>query len=224
MHPAAYSIALLLAATPVVAQELPPAQPAPSPTYANCQPPSRTEYLLLLPSRTPESQERIRRSLPKEATQAVCSYLNDPVTRVGGFTTIDNANAWAKYLKDTLGVTAAVVKPGDVTPSASPNPNPSSNPAPVSTNTFNPQSLGGGYAVLVDFNSQPEVATQVQQATNGTVGLVAYRQRPYLLAIYTADQAAASVIQKNLNDRGLRAFVADSRQVTLLRSAVVLSQ
>jgi hypothetical protein len=210
----------------IMAQELPPAQPAlgqPA-AYPTCLPPSRGEYLLLLPSRTPESQERIRRSLPKEATQAVCNYLNEPVTRVGGFTTIDSANAWAKYLKATLGVTAVVARPAEATatpPVAAP---PSGTIAATSPNTFNPQPLNGGYAVLVDFFSNPEVAAQVQQATNSSVGLVSYRQRPYLLALYTPDQGTANAAAQSLLGRGLRTMVVDGSRVTLLRSTVVLNR
>lgn len=226
MHPL-LSLSVLLGAIAVlpgtiVAQELPPAQPSLSqPAYPTCQPPNRGEYLLLLPSRTPESQDRIRRSLPKEATQAVCNYLNEPVTRVGGFTTIDSANAWAKYLKETVGVTAVVARPSDA--ATTPPTQPGATLSPGAT-AFNPQLLSSGYAVLVDFFSKPEVAAEVQQATNSSVGLAAYRQRPYLLAIYTPDQTAATATLQTLTDRGLRAMVVDSRGVTLLRSAVVLSR
>ena len=229
MHPtpllAAFLLTTIALPTAVAAQELPPAQPdLGQPAYPNCQPPSRGEYLLLLPSKTPDSQERIRRSLPKEATQAVCSYLNEPVTRVGGFTTSDSANAWAKYLKATLGATAVVVRPAEVAatpPPSSPSPGTS---AATSSSGFNPQPLSGGYAVLVDFFSKPEVAAQVQQATNSSVGLVSYRQRPYLLAIYTPDQGTANSAAQSLLNRGLRTIVVDSRRVTLLRSAVVLGR
>ena len=91
------------------------------------------------------------------------------------------------------------------------------NPAPVA---YNPQPLGTGYAVLVNYADRPEVAAELSKAIAHSVGLAVYNQRPYLLAIQTADQAAAMALLKTLSDRGFTAEMVDSQQVVLLTPAV----
>lgn len=226
-----------------VTAQIPPApplleRPSAQATYADCQPPSPGEYLLLVVSKTAESQEQVRRTVPPNTTVTVCNYLNDVVTRVGGFTTADTANAWAKYMQESIGLSAAVARPSEVAAQPSPTPTQAS-PAPTvpiaprsSTQTspaptprgYNPQVLGSGYAVLVDYFSKPELATQVQQLVGKEIGLAAYRQRPYLLAVHTDDQNLANSTLQALTDRGFWAMVVDSRRVTLLRQVVNTSQ
>lgn len=229
---------------------------AQAPSVANCQPPSPGEYLLLVVSKTPEAQAQVKRSLPPNAPAVVCSYLNDIVTRVSGFTSLDTANAWAKYLTESASLPTFVARPPEpvatipspvptvpapIVPSLSatgqPSPLSVTSPPPVSSPTasvpppmamggnpsYKPQPLGPGYAVLVDYFNQPELASQVQGALGRTVGLVAYGQRPYLLAAYTADQAAANSTLQTLSGRGFWAIVVDSRRVVLLRSMIALS-
>ncbi|MBD2020491.1 hypothetical protein H6F43_09855, partial [Leptolyngbya sp. FACHB-36] len=111
-----------------LAAQLPPTPPSsepaptlpnmgtPAPIYPSCPPPSGGEYLLLVVSKTPDVQERVRRSLPPSASPILCNYLSDVVTRVGGFTTVDSASAWAKYLTDTAGLSAFVARPSDAPP------------------------------------------------------------------------------------------------------------
>jgi hypothetical protein len=77
---------------------------------------------------------------------------------------------------------------------------------------------------LVDYFSRPELATQVQQLVGKEIGLAAYRQRPYLLAVHTNDQSLANSTLQALTDRGLWAMVVDSRRVTLLRQAITTPQ
>jgi hypothetical protein len=77
---------------------------------------------------------------------------------------------------------------------------------------------------LVDYFSKPELATQVQQLVGKEIGLAAYRQRPYLLAVHTSDQNLANSTLQALTDRGFWAMVVDSRRVTLLRQAVDVAQ
>jgi hypothetical protein len=86
--------------------------------------------------------------------------------------------------------------------------------------TYTPQALGNGYAVLVDYLNQPEMALQVKQLLGRDVGLVSYANRPYLLAVYTSSQREANSILRKLSDRGFWSMVVDSRRVTLLRSVV----
>ncbi len=77
--------------------------------------------------------------------------------------------------------------------------------------------------MLVDYFSQPELATRVHQLIGKDIGLAAYRQRPYLLAIYTSDQRLANSTLQSLTDRGFWAMVVDSRRVTLLRRVIDVS-
>ncbi|UBF29256.1 hypothetical protein K9N68_16325 [Kovacikia minuta CCNUW1] len=87
-------------------------RPAPAqPTYPACQPPNPGEYLLLVVSKTPESQDQVKRTLPPSATSTICNYVDEVVTRVSGFTSVDTANAWAKYLSETTGLSAFVARP-----------------------------------------------------------------------------------------------------------------
>lgn len=228
-----------------------PGEPAPAqtPDYPSCQPPSSGEYLLLVKSHTVESQNQVRRALPASARSNVCNYLDDVVTRVSGFTNIDTANAWARYLNESVGLSAFVARPSEsaanMSSSSAPGSVTSSQPAGAdqaipgssSSNTptqsvaasrlpprFNPRPLGVGYAVLVNYFNRPELAVQVYQLLGTEVGLVSYGQRPYLLAIHTADQVAANATLQKLTDRGFLAMVVDSRRVTLLRQAVNLQQ
>ena len=239
-------VSVALAPSANVSAQVPPAPPlletpAAQANYADCQPPSPGEYLLLVVSKTFESQEQVRRTVPPNTTVTVCNYLNDVVTRVGGFTTADTANAWAKYMRESIGLSAVVARPSEA---AQPSPTATqASPAPATGTTrspnqmppaqasrvqpgrgYRPQSLGGGYAVLVDYFSKPELATQVQQLVGKTIGLAAYRQRPYLLAVYTTDQSLANSTLQTLTDRGFWAMVVDSRRVTLLRQAISTAQ
>lgn len=176
-------------------------------TYPVCQMPQGDEYILLVVSKTPESQARVKSILPANPNTIICNYLEDTVTRLGGFKTEEDANNLAGYIKDKAGLKTLVVRPPVVI-------------APQNTTGFNPQPLGKGYAVLVDYFNQPEVASQVRQMLGKEVGLVSYRQRPYLLAIHTSNQNDASTTLKQLSDRGFWVMIVDSDKVTLLSSTV----
>lgn len=213
---------LTIATTNAIAQTPFPAPSNPTlSTYPACQPPAPGEYLLLVASKTADSQEQVRRSLPPGTPSVVCSYLNEVVVRVGGFLSLDLADAWAKYLSETIGVSAFIARPAGVAQVPTP-PTASLPPTGAATDgsTFNPQPLGNGFAVLVDFFSRPELAAQVQQAIGRNIGLATYRQRPYLLAIYTTDQTAANATLQALSDRGFWTMIVDSRRVTLLRQTI----
>lgn len=181
-----------------------------------CQPPQPNEYLLLVISQTRESQEQIKQALPRNAPATVCQYLNDTVTRVAGFRQLEDANAWAEYINNSVGLSAFVVR----SPSA-PSPAPPSYP---SSPSYNPQPLGDGYAVLVDYYNQPEIAAQVQQLLGSEVGLASYGQRPYLLAVHTSNAREANSILQELSDRGFWSMVVDSRKVIRLTSSVRVNQ
>jgi hypothetical protein len=206
---------------------------------SSCQPPQPDEYLLLIVTQTPEQQERAKRSFPENTDNTVCRYINDTVTRIGGFRSSQIASDWVKYIQDIVGLRAYVVRspaaaipenlpvynPEPVADSPSiPNPqtdNPQPIPNPQTGNlAFNPQPLGPGYAVLVDYFNQPELAAQLRQTLGAQIGLASYGRRPFLFVTYTTDQNAAAAAVKTLSDRGFWPMLVDSRRVTLISPAV----
>jgi hypothetical protein len=201
-----------------------------------CQPPNGSEYLLLAVTPNADAQARVTAILPTSYPTKSCDYLGEAVLRVGGFATQETANAWASYVANQAKVSAFVAKPSTpgqapgltpLPPLAPPSllpPNPGisptpSVPTPTNVSQFNPQPLGSGYAVLVNYYNKPELATQVRQ-TAGQVGLVSYGQKPYLLASFTSDQSAANVLLQALTDKGMWAMVVDGRRVVLLKPSV----
>lgn len=203
-----------------------------------CQPPSSSEYLLLAVTPNADAQARVIAILPSSSPRTTCDYLGETVLRIGGFASPDSANAWASYIGSQASVSAFVAKPTiagqppgltPLPPAAAPpsilppSPATASPTAPAPTPTigsqFNPQPLGSGYAVLVNYYNRPEVAVQVKQ-TAGQVGLVSYGQKPFLLASFTSDQSAANVLLQALTDKGLWAMVVDGRRVILLKPSV----
>jgi len=215
-----------------------------------CQPPNSGEYLLLVVSPTPENQAQVKRSLPPNASTIVCRYLDSTVTRVEGFTSLDIANAWAKYMTDVAGLPAFVAQPSTavattptVTQPTATQPSPTPQVLPPTTRQpqqpaatrpatpsptavapsplpYNPKLLGAGYAVLVDYDSRPEVALQLRKILGRDVGFVSYEQRPYLLANHTPAQGTANATQKALRDRGFRTMIVEGQQVVLMSRTV----
>ncbi|MCT7981866.1 hypothetical protein NG796_01015 [Laspinema sp. A4] len=186
------------------------------PTYPACQPPLPDEYLVLVPTATLTTQEEIRRLLPGAIETTVCNYVNETVTRLGGFGNADQAQEWAQYVNSQVGIAAYVVRPVGVAATPSPL------PVMPSAGAYNPQPLGNGYAVLVDFFSNPQVAGELWQILRSDIGLVSYGQRPYLLAEVTREQDKANQILQTLSDRGFFATVVDGSNVILLDNAVRL--
>ncbi|BAZ89201.1 hypothetical protein NIES932_06700 [Raphidiopsis curvata NIES-932] len=176
-------------------------------TLPACQPPSAEEYLLLFLTPTANNQEQLRTVLPSELKSVTCKYLDQVVTRVGGFKKVEDANRWAKYVSNVIGLPAIIAQPMGLEP---PKPNYS----------YNPTILGDGFAVLVDYFRRPELANNIQKIVGGNVGLVSYGERPYLLAVYTTNQTEAYRTLQKLNENGLFAILADGRKVMLLRSVV----
>lgn len=174
-----------------------------------CQPPQPNEYLLLVRTQTRESQEQLQRSLPANTKFSVCQYQDNTVTRIAGFKRLEDANDWARYVKDIIGLSGYVLRPSTTVVTRS-----------TTIPAYNPQPLGDGYAVLVDYFNQPEVAVQLRQLLGSDVGLVSYGKRPYLLAVYTTNQGTANSTLRTLSDRGFLSMVVDSRRVTLLRPVV----
>lgn len=205
--------ALLLAVSPLISSIYPAVAQQ---NIANCQPPATREYLLLVISPSVDNQKQLRSALPTEIKTVVCKYNNQTVTRIGGFKKTDDANRWARYIQNILGLSAiittrSVLQAGPTTPAQK---------VPKSQITYNPKILGEGYAILVDYFNRPEMFSSLQQAVGGDVGFVSYGQRPYLLAVYTTNQKEAYNTLQKLSDRGFIAILADGRKVVLLRSIV----
>jgi|SRR6478672_5413363 len=173
---------------------------------STCQPPRPGEYLVLVVSETQENRQRIRQTLPSGAKTTLCRYLDNVVTRIGGFKSLEDANDWARFVNEIVGLSAYVARPAIAI-------------APSSTDSRT-QNLGSGYAVLVDYSNQPQIAAQVRQLLGGDVGLVSYGQRPYLLAVHTTNQSEANAALRRLSDRGFLAMLVDSRKVTVIRPVV----
>lgn len=198
----------------------------------NCQAPRSNEFLLLIVTRTPASQARIRSVVSRDADIRVCNYFGETVTRVGGYRDADTAKSWANYLNDTVRLRAFVATPpgggqvanrGDVPPV---QPQPVQRSAPRSQvetadpGSYNPQRLGEGFAVIVNHNNRPEVASQIQQLLKRNIGLASFQQRPYLLAVQTTDRSIADSVLRTLSDRGFTAMLVRSDRVTLLTPVV----
>ncbi|WP_026104369.1 hypothetical protein [Anabaena sp. PCC 7108] len=192
-------------------------------TLPTCQPPSAGEYLLLVVSPTTNSQKQLRSALPSDLKTVTCKYLNETVTRIGGFNKIDDANRWAKYVNNIVGLSAIITtRPTTPTISTATIPTAKISTATIPSQTVNyiPKVLGDGFAVLVDYFNRPEMASSVQKTVGGNVGLVSYGQRPYLLAVYTTNQQEAYRTLQKLSENGFFALLADGKKVMLLRSVV----
>ncbi|MFN9600160.1 MAG: hypothetical protein ACK56T_14115, partial [Dolichospermum sp.] len=187
---------------PVIAQQ----------NFANCQQPNVGEYLLLVLSPTPENQKQLRAALPTEQKTIVCKDNNQIVTRVGGFTNIDDAKRLARYIQNIVGLSATITtratEPATQLPQTIPN-------IQTPKITYNPKILGEGYAILVDYFNRPEMVSSLRKAVGGDVGFVSYGQRPYLLAVYTTNQKEAYNTLKKLSETGFVAILADGRKVVL---------
>ena len=162
------------------------------PITPQCQPPQNGEYILLVLSRIRKNHEQIQRILPDSAKTDFCQYLEDRVTRVGGFRGINDAKDWARYLDQVVGYSAFVVQ-------SPPSSQATTTIQPTTIPGYTPQGLGDGYAVLVDYFNQPEVASRLEQLLGVNVGLVSYAQRPYLLTVHTTSETQANSILRRLS-------------------------
>ncbi|MEB3339723.1 hypothetical protein [Okeania sp.] len=182
----------------------------------DCQSPGSGEYLLVIVTTTPENQDIVRRTLPPDIIINVCRYISLTVSSIRGFDDKDVASDWAKYVQDIVGLPAYVVKPSQET---KPPNNRLAAPPEIG---FNPEPLGSGYAVLVDYNNQPEIALQLERSLGRNLGLVAYGQKPFLLVTYTKKHKTATNSMFNLSDRGFLVFIVDSSKVTLISPKIQL--
>ena len=205
---------------------------------STCKPPAAGEYLLLVVTNNRQSRGLLKQSLPANTKTTVCRYLDNIVTRVSGFTTLEEAQDLVQNIKTSTGLSAFVVEPTTDGEEVAAPPKPTSPPAPVSNTqepqkpqpptenlpAVNPQLLGRSYAVLVDAGDQPKIATQLQQLLGKQIGLVSFGQRPYLLVLYTSNERNASNTFRLLNDRGFLVMLVDGNRVTLLRPQMATPQ
>ncbi len=227
--------------------------------FPPCPPPSANEYLLLVRSNTEAERGRVQDLLPSNSTVLVCDYLDDTVVRAGGFTNLENANAWAQYMTEVEGFQAFVARPATTVaqpaPPASGTPAsgtpangtpanetpaetaangatpPATGAAPANNNTsaapaptaYAPQPLGTGFAVLVDYQYQPESAIDIQRQVGQAVGLAVHRQRSYLLIAHSPDVDGAASTLAVLNSLNIPGFIVDSQDVVMLTPAVALT-
>lgn len=214
--------------------------------FPPCPPPQTNEFLLLVRGNTEAERNRVQDLLPSSSTVMICNYLSDTVVRAGGFTSLENANAWAQYMTEVEGLQAFVARPASTaatpspttppvtappatsTPPATTNPAPPTDTTPASPSTQNPvayapQPLNDGFAVLVDYQYQPETARSVQNQVGQAVGLAVYRQRPYLLIAYSPNLEGAATTLSVLGGYGISGFIVDSREVVMLTPAIALS-
>lgn len=233
-----WGLALLVASGAVAAPQ------AWADDFPPCAPPNANEYLLLVQGDTVEARDRIQNLLPTTTIVSVCRYLDDVVVRAGGFTSLENANAWAQYLTEVEGAQAFVARPaapGEVStntpiaaepvtpePAAPTTPEPTTptatptvtDPTSAATVAYAPKLLGEGYAVLVNYSNDPEIAKQLQQSLNQPVGLAVYQQRPFLLVTQSVDPQAAAQVLQSLSSSRFGAFIVDSSEVVLLSDGV----
>jgi len=156
----------------------PPGDAAPTQSsYPPCQPPNAGEYLLLVVSKTPDVQEKVKQTLPPSATSTVCNYVDQVVTRVGGFTSADTANAWARYLSDSSGLSAFVARPTNAST------NQVTAPPLVQTSSAPPQipqtpQAAQSPATSSQVTKAPQVKAPVQTATASTHNPLAFNPKP----------------------------------------------
>jgi hypothetical protein len=185
---------------PVFAQTSPP----------ECQPPSQGEYLLLILTENQASQERIRQIVPSQLSSTVCRYQGNLVTRIGNFRQIEDAERWGKYLKNSLTLPTVIVRSSGTSSSNSYRNYPA----------YNPRILSQGYAVLVNYNNQPEMAGKLRDLLRKDIGLVSYRGLPYLLASQHSTQEEAKTILQQLSNQGFWVILVNSQESILLTPVV----
>jgi hypothetical protein len=191
-----------------------------------CPPPAAQEFLLLVRGETEAERSKIATILPPDNPVLVCQYLDETVVRAGGFTSLETANAWASYMMTVEGFDSFVSRPAgpesvQTAATSQPQPTDSQMTAAVSNGTaFQPRRLEPGYAVLVRYGAQPEIATTVGQVVR-PVGLAVYAQEAYLLADYTSDADSAAATLQRLTNAQLSAILVDAHEVVRLSAEVI---
>lgn len=195
-------LASALIAAPAFAQSVLP----------DCPPPASQEYLLFVRGESEAERAEIATILPAESSVLICQYVDETIVRAGGFVSLETANAWSTYMTTVQGYESFVIRPA-ATPAVVPG-----TPGTVSAQ-YQPVLLGSGYAVLVDYNSDPAVAARVGQLVR-PVGLAVYQQKPYLLASFSSDPTVATATLQRLSAAQISAVLVDALQVVRLTTEV----
>lgn len=211
--------------------------------FPPCPPPANNEYLLLVRGDSEAERNRIQNLLPSNSTVLVCNYLDDTVVRAGGFSNLENANAWAQYMTEVEGLQAFVARPASTTAApttpADANPEPTTPTTPAATPStpttpanptaaasssnsgqYNPRGLGTGYAVLVDYHNDPDIAYEIQASVGQAVGLAVYQQHPYVLIAHSPNVDGAASTLTVLSSKAIPGFIVDSQGVVMLTPAI----
>lgn len=175
------------------------ALPAGADEFPNCGPPDAGEYLLLVRGETVDARDRIQNLLPTATSVSICSYLNAIVVRAGGFTSLENANAWAQYLTEIEGAEAFVARP------AVPGDFPTS-PETVIAEPVETPAPEAPTSPVEPVVAEPEVSSPTEprlpsEALNGTVAYAPQLlgEGYAVLVDYNDDPAVAQQLQQTLN-------------------------
>lgn len=181
-------------------------------SYPDCPAPTSGEYLLLVRGAEQSIRERTISILPVDQPTLVCDYLGDIVVRAGGFNSLEVANSWALYLNDIEQLDTTVVE-------SAPALEPTDTAAVIEPQSqYKPTLLGEGFAVLVDYQQNPDIGRELAQ--QDMVGLAVHLEQPYLLVLHTTDSSAAAARLQQLVDRGLTSFLVDGKQVIRLVESI----
>lgn len=127
--------------------------------FPPCPPPSTDEYLLLVRGDTENQRTRVQDLVPANSPVMVCNYLGDAVVRAGGFSSLENANAWAQYMTEVEGLQAFVARPAAANPVVPPDDSPDPSPAqPAPSEPDPPQPTPVEPEVAQPDPAPPEVA------------------------------------------------------------------
>ncbi|MEM6501438.1 MAG: hypothetical protein AAF685_06335 [Cyanobacteria bacterium P01_C01_bin.89] len=176
-----------------------------------CEPPAAGRYLLMVRRDSPDVEVALYEGLPESVEVTLCDYQGETVLRLSGFPSQAIAEAWQAYISDRLNRTAYLIEPSNTA-------------TPGGGNSYSPQALGDGYAVLVDYFSDLAIARTLRDRMGETPGLVSYGQRPYLLVSHTKKMKPANKLLEELSQDGFAVTVVNSRHAILLRSAITLPQ
>ena len=90
--------------------------------------------------------------------------------------------------------------------------------ADVAEVPFEPAALSGsGYGILVDYGTNPAIATELKSLLEKEVGLATHGTRGYLLAEQTADEARLIELLNLLSQNDFAAIAVPAEQIILLR-------
>ncbi len=175
---------------------------------APCSPPNPGEFGVLVRTPNRATQELVINALlPSNRTARVCQYQGEIVTHIRHLPDRATSDRWSQYIYENTGLQPFVLTSPGIPQS----------PAHLSPNLrADSEPLGTGFAVLVDYKNQPELARQVQNLLGTPVGWVTFEGKPYLLALSSRDQEEAAATLMSLSDRGFSVLLVNARQVRLL--------